>query len=401
VSEVAVAALRVWLRGGERNAPKAGAACLAGRMLEEGSVERDWRQVATAAEDRGISISAAGGYEALGLALNGPAVEVERMIAWAAELALAPRFDAERWEWQRQLAAAELAALRDEPDALTGWSFLGQVYGNHPRGRPLAGSAAGLLDLSVEDSRHFHGRALANGLIISLAGAIDPEEAARRLAEAFADGERPSRAGLEEPEPPRGGPRRGSVSLPGDQAHLFLGKRTVTRHHEDLPALELAAVVLGAGAGLAGRIPERVREREGLAYTASVDTAAGASQDVGRFVLYAATSPERVERAELVMREELDRFLAEGASAAELAAARSYLEGHEIFRRESARQWADLLVEAELTGLAIDSPNWAAERWASVTVADLRAAAERWLDPSGLSVTVGLPAAANDGEASS
>lgn len=400
VAAVDVAALRVWIRGGERESPRPGCACLAGRMLDEGTRSRDWRRIAREAEDRGISIAAAGGYEVLALALDGPAAEVERMIDWAAELTLAPSFDPARWEWQRRLARAELQAMADEPEVLTGWGFLEQLYGDHPRGRPLLGAPSSLDRLSVEDSREFHGQALSRGVIAALAGAIDEEPAAMRIAAAFESAAEVAAAPAGEPGPSSPRERRRVVPLAGDQAHLFVGRTTVDRHHPELPALELAAVILGAGAGLAGRIPERVREREGLAYTIGVDTAAGASADLGRLVLYAATAPRQVERAERALREELARFVADGPEERELTEARAFLEGQEIFRRESARQWAQLLAEAELTGLPVDSPNWPAERWSAVSRAQLRAAAERWLDPDDLFVTVGLPEGVVSGTAS-
>ncbi len=228
-------------------------------------------------------------------------------------------------------------------------------------------------------------------MIVAIAGAIDAEPATARLRDAFAADARGRREPLIDPALPAVGERRRIVGLPGDQAHVFLGRSTVARDHPDLPALELLSVVLGAGAGLAGRLPSRVRERDGLAYTTMVNTAAGASADPGRLVIYAATAPERVERLERAVREELDRLVARGVSAEELEAARSFLEGQEAFRRETARQWAGLMAEAEHTGLPVDSPTWAAARWARLTASDLGRVAERWLEPEGLSVTVGMP----------
>ncbi|MCZ6725956.1 MAG: pitrilysin family protein, partial [Acidobacteria bacterium] len=331
------------------------------------------------------------GYEVMGLGLDGPVEEVERMIDWAAEMTFEPRFDPDRWQWQRQLARAELKAVEDEPEAIAGWAFLRQLYGEHPRGRPLAGTAETLARLSVADSRESHRRALAGGLVIALAGLVDEGRMSERLTRVFQAARRVRADPPLEPPTASGGGRRQRVDLPGEQAHLFLGQPTVSRAHPDLPALELSAVVLGAGAGLAGRIPDLLRERLGLAYTTTVETAGGASADRGRLTLYAATGVDRLEQAETAMRDELERFVVEGASAEELSMARSFLEGQELFRRETARQWADLLAEAEHTGLAVDSPTWAAQRWAGVTLDDLRAAAERWLDPADLQVTVGLP----------
>jgi zinc protease len=391
VAGAPVAALRVWLGAGERHATVPGQALLAGHMLEEGTDSRSWQRVAREAEERGISISASAGYEVLGLALDGPAAEIDRMIDWAAELVLTPAFDADRWEWQRRLALADLELIRDDPETLAGWGFLEQVYGPHPRSRPLQGNPASLASLTVEDSRASYRKALGARTIVSLAGAVDAEREAERLRGVFAAGTRARDVPLAGPPPAASGERRRVVALPGDQAHVFIGRATVDRGHEDLPGLELLAVILGAGAGLAGRLPSRVRERDGLAYTTMVDTAAGASADPGRFVVYAATGPERVEQLETAVREELDRLVTHGVSEDELAAARSFLEGQEAFRRETARQWAGLMAEAEHTGLPVDSTDWGATRWAGVEAAGLLAIAERWLGPSGLWVTVGMP----------
>ncbi len=176
-----------------------------------------------------------------------------------------------------------------------------------------------------------------------------------------------------------------------DQAHLFLGSRTVARAHPDYPALEVAAVLLGTGSGLTGRIPQRIREREGLAYSATADTVAGAGIDEGRLVCYVGTAPETLDQAEASVRDELARFLAEPIPAEELESARSYLLGREPFRRETARQWADLLAVAALLDLPLDDPDWHAGKIAALTAEDVAAAARRWIDPERLLVTRGLP----------
>ncbi len=391
VAGAPVAALRIWLGAGERHARTPGQALLAGHMLEEGTESRSWRRIAREAEARGISVSASAGYEVSGLGVDGPAAETDRIIDGAAELALTPAFDAERWEWQRQLALADLELIRDDPETLAGWGFLEQLYGANPRSRPLQGDAASLARLSVRDSRASYEQAMEAGTILSLAGAIDAERAAERLREVFAAGAREPRPALVEPPSPASGAQRHTVALPGDQAHVFMGRPTVDRAHPDLPGLELLAVVLGAGAGLAGRLPSRVRERDGLAYTMMVDTAAGASADPGRFVVYAATAPDRAERLESAVRQELERLVTDGVSTAELTAAKSFLEGQEAFRLETARQWAGVMAEAEHTGLPVDSPSWGATRWAAIGPASLAPIAERWLAPSDLWVTVGMP----------
>src|SRR5436190_3143867 len=67
----------------------------------------------------------------------------------------------------------------------------------------------------------------------------------------------------------------------------------------------------------------------------------------------------------------------------------SFLFGRETFRRETARQWAKMMAEAEFLGLRIDDPQRTARKIADLDRGALEATARRHLDPAKLRVTVG------------
>ncbi len=399
VAGAPVVSLRVWLRGGARVETIPGQALLAGRMLAEGSRERTWRQIAEDAENRGAALNSAGSVDVHGLAIDALAADWPLALEWAAELVREPAFPADRFDWLRRQTAAELESLADQPDVVSGWGFLAQLYHPHPRSYPLQGSRESLATLTTADCASFHARSLAEGMVIAVAGDV-PEEAVRTRVEALFGGlsndlerhrEAPAPAGLED--------RHREVPTPAtDQAHLYVGHLTVPRGHSDYPALQLVSVVLGSGAGLTGRIPARIREREGLAYTAYAHTTAGAGFDAGRLVAYVGTSPATVEQAERGVREELARLVAHGLEAHELAEARSYLLGREPFRRETARQWAEMLADAGLYGTQGDDPAWVAARLNEVDLAWANAAIARHIRPQDLRVTVGMPAGEDEEE---
>ena len=92
------------------------------------------------------------------------------------------------------------------------------------------------------------------------------------------------------------------------------------------------------------------------------------------------------------VREEIDQLISHGVTEAEVAEAKSYLIGREPFRRETARQWAELLAEAELYGEPVDRPEWCTKRWRQVSRNDVEAAVRRYLRPADIKVTVGIPA---------
>ncbi len=387
-----VAAVRVCLPGGSRAETVPGTALICGRALVEGSRRRGWRQVFQEAEDRGVDLDGLAGFEATGLAIDCLASELDTALAWTAELVLEPAFAEDRIAWLARQAAAELAALADQPATLTAWAFLEQLYAPNPRGRPLQGSASSLERIGSRECRRFHRQALDRGPIVTVSGDLD-EEAVRRRVEglfgaAVEGGEAPA------PPPPQGtAEMRRSVPVGKvDQAHFLAGHLTVDRGHPDLAALELLSVILGAGAGLNGRIPERVRELDGLAYVAGAEAVAGAGLEPGRLEIYLSTSPRRLVRAEAAVREELTRLLEEGPEEAEVRSARDYLLGSEPFRFETARQWSDLLAQAELFGLPLDDVRWRRARWQRLGRSEVASAARRHLRVEDLRLTLGLPA---------
>ncbi len=392
VAGAPVVSTRVWLCGGARAEEVPGQALVTGRLLAEGTRRRDYRRIVQDSEERGMLLQSFGSFEAVGVAIDALSEDWERVLADLAELVLEPSFPEDRCDWIRRQAQGELESLYDQPASRTGRAFLEDLYPAHPYGRPLQGDAASLQGLTAGDCAAFHRRSLGWGTLAVVTGDIDEDAVDRRLRQLFAVLES---AGEDQPAlaapTRRGGARSTLVVGDSDQAHVYGGHLSVPRAHEDVPALAVLGVVLGAGAGLTGRFPDRIREKEGLAYHVDVATFSGAGLDPGRFSLYVGTSPETVEAAERALREELERLLTHGITDEEMENARSFLVGRDPFRRETARQWADVLAEAEFYGLQSDRPEWVRETLAALRREDVEAAARRWISPDELRLTVGLP----------
>jgi zinc protease len=386
-----VVAIRFWVRGGGRAEAIPGQALVTGRMLTEGTRTRDWKRIADESESKGMILSSDSTFEYHGVSVDALARDWEQALDWAVELLLDPAFPEDRCSWVSKQAAAELESLTDQPDVKTAWGFLGQLYAPHPRSRPLHGSEESLLAITPADCAAFHAAALTGGVKVAVAGMIDEEPVRRRLESLLAS---PPHRGtpLPEPAPPAGVAERCLVETEAeDQAHLFVGHLTIPRNHPDYTALEMVAVTLGSGAGLTGRIPTRIREQEGLAYSAHAQTVAGSGEDPGRLVAYVGTSPATVAKAEAGIIEEIERLVKDGIEPAELEEARAYLLGREPFRRETARQWADLLTEAVQYNLPLDDPALRERELKALDLETVQEVARRHIRPGDLRVTVGLP----------
>lgn len=343
--ELPVCAVRAFVRGGSRSEELPGTCCMTGRLLSEGTTARSWSRLSDELDDRGMTLVSYGTAGAHALALDALAEDWERALDLAAELLLEPAFPHDRCAWLRGQTTSELHSLADQPEVVSAWAFRRQLYTPHPLQWPLQGEARALARIDPGLCRRFHRAGLRRGVGVTVTGAIDEEAVVARLEGLFARGDaRADRA----PEPPAPVPRPGrlEVAVPGEgQAHVFAGRLTVSRRSPDLPALELLGVILGAADGLHGRLPRRVREQDGNAYVVAVQSAAGAGVDPGHLSIYVGTSPAAVPAVERAVVEELATLVERGVTADELDAARSYLLAVDAFRRETARQWADLLLE--------------------------------------------------------
>lgn len=387
-----VVSVQVRLTGGSRTEQVPGQASITGRMLAEGSQRRDWRQIAEQAEDLGMSITAFGGLETIGVAIEALAQDWERAVEWAAELVLEPSFPQDRFEWLVQQNSAELCSLGDQPDVRTGWEFLHQLYHPHPRSRPVQGTLEGLASLERGACKRFWRESLSSCRLVTICGGFEDEDRVSARVESLFGHPAPGGSEKLVAAPRVGGRGHRKVPIAGaDQAHLYAGHLTIPRTDPDLPAMQVLSVILGSGSVLSGRLPQRLREREGLAYVTSASAAAGAGLDPGRFVVYLGTAVESLERAESYVREEIDLLISHGVTEREVEEAKSYLIGREPFRRETARQWAELLAEAELYGEPVDRPEWCTNRWRQVSREGVEAAARRHLRPAEIKVTVGMP----------
>ncbi len=384
-------ALRILLPGGARAEQVPGQASLCGRMLSEGTRGDDYAALAERFESRGMAASTFGGLDALAVVVDAIATDWRSMLAWSAELITDSVFPEDRCAWLKDQALAELHSLGDQPDVVTGWAFLDQLYHPHPAGRPHQGTALSVAELEREHLVSFHQRAQRGGLVLAVAGAVDPEAVVAEVDRLFAHLRGDGRPAAEPPIVGRGEERITLATAASGQSHLYLGHLTVPLEHPDRAALEVASVVLGAGSGLTGRFPTRIREQEGLAYSAHASAVAGAGFEPGRFFVYVATSQATVDQAERSAREELERLIRDGLLEEEVRDARAYLLGREAFRRETSRQWADLLADSLLHDLPLYREDSRRAELLALDRPAVEGAIRRHLHTDALKVTVGSP----------
>jgi zinc protease len=150
--------------------------------------------------------------------------------------------------------------------------------------------------------------------------------------------------------------------------------------HPDYPALVIGNYIFGAGA-LSSRLGDRIRQKEGLSYGVGSVFGASPLDERASMNIYAICNPDNIGKVSAGINEELDKFLAEGATEHELQSARDgYLQRREVDRTEDATL-ARILEETLYANRTMEYFTRLEERIRSLTREDIAQAWRKHIDP--------------------
>lgn len=361
---------------------KAGLALMTSRLLDEGTENRTSLEIADAIESVGGAIDADGSYERTIVSAGILKKDIDLGMELQADLLMRPIFPEDFVNKEKERTLAEITSAQDRPQIVAGWAFNELVYQDHPLHRPSHGYPETVERLTRDDLRAFHSQYFVpNNTILSFVGDFRILELLPKIQETF--GRWPSKpiSFPNYPAPVRQTEKRPKfIHMPAQQLNIYLGHLGITRTNPDYYALQVLDTILGGGAGFTARIPMRLRDELGLAYTtfASITMTAGA--DPGRFVAFIGTSPDNMKLAIEGLLNEVRRIIEEPVTPQELQDAKDYLTGSFVFAFESSPQIARFLVHAEVYGLGFDYVKKYPEYIRGVTIEDVARVAKKHLD---------------------
>ncbi len=391
-SSVPVISVAFEFRGGSSLDPigKEGLSEMITGLLDEGAGEFDSQAFQKILEDESIYMGFGSGPDGLSGSLRMLSGKRERAFDLLRLSLTQPRFDAE--PVKRIQAQLEARIRRDaaSPQRLADQALWQALYPGHPYGRPEEGTPESLAAIGTEDLRNIvQNRFGKNQLVIGVAGDIDAETLKPLLDKAF--GDLKANGGpieIAAINPAIAGVRVIERDIP--QTVVKFAAPGISRKDPDFFAALVVSYILG-GDGLNSRLAETVREKNGLAYSISAGlvTLDKSQLITGGF----ATENSRAGEALTLTRAEWARMGKEGPTAAELAAAKTYLIGSYPLRFATTNDIARQLAGIQREDLGIDYVTQRQDMISRVTLEDARRVARRLFDPALLSVVaVGKPA---------
>ena len=356
--------------------------------LDENALSEAWA-------DLGAQFGGSAGSDRLSFSLRSltePDLLAKALLLAARQIA-EPAFPEAIWLRERQRIEAALKESYTRPATLAGRAYSEAVYGSHPYGYEM--TAATLARIGVDDMRAAH----AAGVVacrarISMVGAVTRAQADAMVTRLLARLPQPPCSAVA-PLPPvaevaaLAQPSEKRIAFDSAQAQVLMGQPGYRRSDPDHFALFVGNYILGGG-GFVSRLTNEVREKRGLTYGVSSYFSPGLH--AGSFTVGLQTRPDQAAQALGVVRQVLGEFVASGPTQAELQAAKDNLIGGFALRIDSNRKLLDNIAAIAWNDLPLDYLDSWTKKVETVTLADIKAAFARKLQPEKM-VTVILGAA--------
>ena len=351
--------------------------------LDENALSEAWA-------DLGASFGGSAGTDRMSFGLRSLTYPdlLPRAVALAARQLAEPAFPADIWQRDRERMVASIKEADTRPGTIAGRAFAQAVYGGHAYGREA--TEATLARIAVADMQALHARLLAPCRAkVSIVGAVTRAQAETLVTQllsrlpAGAQGCAPLPAVDEVPALTQASEQ--SIPFESAQAHVYIGQPGFRRMDPDYFPLIVGNYILGGG-GFVSRLSNEVREKRGLSY--SVYSYFSPGLHAGAFTVGLQTRPDQAAQAVKVAQDVLQAFVAEGPTDAELKAAKDNLIGGFALRIDTNRKLLDNVAGIAWNDLPLNYLDTWTREVDKVTVADIRAAFARKLQPQRMATVV-------------
>ena len=369
-------------------------------LLFKGTPTRDAMAIASAFDAVGGEANAATGKEHTCYYARVLDADLPMATEVIVDMVTSALLDEGEFASEREVILEELAMTEDDPGDVAYERFAGQVFGQHPLGRPIGGTPAtiGAVPRSAV-FEHYQRMYTPSELVVTAAGGVDHDMLCEQVLAGVArggwslpaDAVPASRRATGESFTSRVAAGPGMPTAPSaltvhrgtEQANILLGGFGPAGNDERRFTLTVLNAVLGGS--MSSRLFQEVREKRGLAY--AVYSFGSAFADAGMFGLYAGCAPGKVTQVVELLDEQWRLLATEPIGSDELERGIGQMRGALVLGLEDTSSRMSRLGRSEITTGEFLTLDETLARLRAVTAEDVRAlAADLYGQPRHLTV---------------
>jgi predicted Zn-dependent peptidase len=375
-------ALGFWIGAGSRDEPpaRAGVTHFIEHLLFKGSSRYSAQEIAEIFDELGGELNAATSRETTVVYARIPDDRLERALDVMADMVYRPAFvDVDS---EREVVLEEIAMVEDTPNDLVHDIAAEAVFGSHPLGRPVIGTADVISTVSRRALVGYHRRAYrGDRIVLAAAGSVRHEELVAMLEERRNGASSGPVLAARKPAT-NGRPGVRFQRKDTEQYHVCLSAPGISRTDERRFAASLLDAIVGGSAS--SRLFQEIREKRGMAY--SVYSYSSQYADAGQVGVYVGTREDNLAECFEIAVAELDDIAAGHVRDGELTRAKENLKGRILLSLESTSARMTRLGKSLVTNTPLLSPEEVLRRLEAVTETEVSELATALLAPERLSV---------------
>lgn len=371
------------------------AADLSAALLMRGTKSKSRQEIQDEMQRLNATIGIRGGLSGVTASISTTAENLVPAMQLAVEILRDPAFPNSDFDEIRKQQIARIERGRTEPGVLVS-QMLDSHLNPFPRTdvrhvRTIDEEIEDLNKLTLDEVKKFHQQfyGASNGdlVVVGKFDAAAVEKAAMDLLGSWESASPYKRivTGYTEVEP-----INSKIETPDkENAEFSAGLHIRMRDTDpDYPALVMANYIFGGG-GLSSRLPDRIRNREGLSYGVFASFAAPVEGNVARFFVAAIANPQNTPKVEASFMDELTKTLREGFTSEELAAAKKAMHDRRVGARSSDGGLLNLIAAREEYDRTLAWDEQMDAKLDALTLDQVNAAFRRYINPTEISIVKG------------
>lgn len=314
---------------------------------------------------------------------------LKRAVQLAAAMLSEPTYDPQVIAREKQRTITNLLEAETKPEYVLEKRFKKLVYGAYPLANSPSVKSIGAI--SAADLKQFHQQFYrGDRMIVSIVGDVSSAQA-NDIVQALLKKIPQNGAAINSlPQLSRSpieplAQREVQIPFDSQQAHIAMGMTAVTRSNPDYFPLLVGNYVLGGG-GFVSRLMSEVREKRGLAY--SVFSYFSPGKDAGIFQAGLQTKSDQGSVALEVLSNTIAKFIADGPTPSELAAAKSNLINGYPLRIDNNRKLLDNVSSIVWNDLPLGTLETWTKQVEAVTLEQVTAAFQKYLAMDRMKIVV-------------
>jgi predicted Zn-dependent peptidase len=355
LTHVRSVALGYWIGAGSRDErdDRAGVSHFLEHLLFKGTDRYTAQEIAETFDGLGGELNASTSREHTVVYARVADHHLDTAIEVMSDMVFAPTFA--ELDSEREVVVEEIAMYEDQPQELVHDLLAEAVFGDHPLGRPVIGTAEVISSVSRRAISAYHrSMYVPSNVVVAAAGNLNHndlvgllERAEQKVRESPARGRRVRPPLVKAPPPSVRFARKDT-----EQYHVCVAAPGIARSDRRRFAASLLDAVLGGSAS--SRLFQEIREKRGLAY--AVYSFASQYTDTGQIGLYVGTREENLEDCLTIAAEQIEDVAAGNLKPNELERAKENLKGRILLSMEStsnrmSRLGKSLITDTEILSL--------------------------------------------------